>query len=143
MPIKSFRGQLADGGIDTIRIATNNGLTGYKVHKFELFPSQPGAQPQESTVKIFTVPQTTATATVDFDKEQLLVAAYMGINDTAYYGPDIVTIFDNTVVNQNLTITHVETRGSIAINYHLELEQIKLGTDQAAVATLTDMRGRE
>ena len=150
MPIKSFRGSLADGEADTIRIATKQGLIGYKVHKFELFPTQPGAQPQESVVKIFRQPVPvsaagvpTVTATVDFDKEELLVAAYMGINDTAYYGPDIVTIFDNVIFNQDIHITHSEVRGSIAVNYHLELEQVKLAKDEATVATLTDMRGRE
>ena len=29
MKVKTFRGKLADGAIDRIRLSTNNGLTGY------------------------------------------------------------------------------------------------------------------
>ena len=139
--IKSFRGQLADGEIDTIRLSTNNGLTGYRVVKFELFPSQPGIDKQESIVKLFTVGQTTATGTIDFNKGQLLASSYLALNDAAYYGMDITTIFDNVIVNQDLTITHFEAKAAIAVNYHLELEQIKLDLSEATVATLKDMRG--
>lgn len=141
--IKSFRGQLADDEIRTIRISTNDGMIGYRVVKFELFPSNPGSSAQESVVKVFTVDQTTATSTVDFAKGQLLVAGYLALNSAAYYGNDIITIFDNVVVNQDLTITHVDASGAIPVNYHLELEQIKLDLSEATVATLKDMRGRE
>ena len=34
--IKSFRGQLADEEQDTIRLSTKNGLTGYKINKFQI-----------------------------------------------------------------------------------------------------------
>ena len=141
MPIKSFRGQLADDEVRTIRLSTNDGLTGYKVRKFELFPSNPGSDAQESVVKVFTVDQTTATSTVDFEKGQLLCAGYLALNTAAYYGNDYITIFDHIVVNQDLSITHKDVSGSKAVNYHLELEQIKLAQDEAAVATLKDMRG--
>ena len=34
--IISFRGLMADGGIDTIPLQTNNGLTGYRITKFQI-----------------------------------------------------------------------------------------------------------
>ena len=38
--IKSFRGKLADGGQDTIRLGTNKGLTGYRIIKFQVIASE-------------------------------------------------------------------------------------------------------
>ena len=141
--IKSFRGQLADDEIRSIRISTNNGMTGYRVVKFELFPSNPGSDAQESVIKVFTVEQDTATSTVDFAKGQLLAAGYLALNTAAYYGNDYITIFDNVIVNQDLSITHKDVSGTKAVNYHLELEQIKLDLSEATVATLKDIRGSE
>jgi hypothetical protein len=34
--IKSFRGKLADDQIETIRLSTNDGLTGYRIVKIQL-----------------------------------------------------------------------------------------------------------
>ena len=38
MPIKTFRGKLADDTQDTINLHTNNGLVGYRIKKFQLVP---------------------------------------------------------------------------------------------------------
>ena len=42
MKIKSFRGQIAMGGQETIRLSTNQGTVGYKIKKFRLMSSAPG-----------------------------------------------------------------------------------------------------
>ena len=36
---KTFKGKLADGEELRIRLTTNDGLTGYKIVKFQLFPT--------------------------------------------------------------------------------------------------------
>jgi len=142
--IKSFRGQLADGGQDTIRLSTNNGMTGYRIVKFQIFPQLPGTQDTESTVQIFKRAQTsisTSTATVNFDDQALLGACYYAESaSSAYNGnPDIV-IFDNEIFNQDIFVTHTDTVGSQNINYYIELEQMKLDLSESTVATLKDMR---
>ena len=40
---KTFRGQLAEDDVEKIRLSTNNGLTGYRIVKFELLPADPRA----------------------------------------------------------------------------------------------------
>ena len=144
MPIKTFRGSLADEAQDTITLHTNTGMTGYRIIKFELFPSNPGDAVQESVVKVFTIKQTTAsiTSTVDFSEQTLLAAGYLALNTAAYYGNDYITIFDHVIVNQDLTITHKNPTGGInaAVNYYIELEQIKLDLNENTVATLQDIR---
>ena len=66
MPIKTFRGQLADEEQDTIRLSTNTGLIGYRIRKFQLMPANPGGQDSVNVCKVFTYEQGTPVATVDF-----------------------------------------------------------------------------
>ena len=143
--IKSFRGKLASAETETIRLSTNNGLTGYKVVKFQLFPIAPGqgsAADIEATVKIFTVKPSTADGNVNFDDPTLLGAGYLVDSNSVANTSQLITVFDRMIFNQDMFITSFETN-SIAINYYIELEQIKLDLNEATVATLKDMRGRE
>ena len=146
MPIKSFRGQLADGGQERIRLSTNDGKTGYLVRKFQTMSVSPGVEQHESITQLFaekvgTVP--TTLATVDFRNPLLLAAnVYISGNASAeVYNQQV--IFDSVKVNQDIYVTHTENDGTSAINYYVELEQVPLDLNEATVATLKDMRGRE
>jgi len=141
--IKSFRGKLEDGAQETIRLGTNQGLMGYKIVKFQLFPYKPGWSDFESLVQIWKYPQTgipTTEARTKFDDQALLGAALF--TATAATAPtSIVTVFDNETFNQDIYVTHTQQTGAELINYYIELEQIKLDLNEATVATLKDMRG--
>ena len=80
MPIKSFRGLIADGGQDIVPLSTNNGSTGYRIKKLTIFPNKPGhTTSAESVVQIFSIQQTTVlttAATVDFSEGELLAVSY-------------------------------------------------------------------
>ena len=78
MTIKSFKGKLEDGAIETIRLHTNNGSTGYKIVKLQLMPEAPGTADSEHIVKIYSIPQTTASSTIDLDDNTLIAAALTG-----------------------------------------------------------------
>tara|TARA_R100001594_G_scaffold27959_1_gene53051 strand:+ start:1091 stop:1525 length:435 start_codon:yes stop_codon:yes gene_type:complete len=144
MKVKSFRGILLDGGQDRIRLSTNNGLTGYKINKFEIMSANPSAGTGEHIVKIFTFEQTTVTGTVNFADPTLLAAATLKTNSSTG-NPETIqqVIFDHVKFNQDVFVTGIDVNDSNAINYYIELEQVKLSVDEAAVATLKDMRGRE
>ncbi len=137
---KSFRGLLADGDQERIRLSTNNGLTGYKVIKFQLIAKLPGAQSQESVCKIFTNDPTNVDATIDFTDPTLLGVAYYRDNNNEIYPTSSDIIFDHAVINQDIFITHVDVAIGQQVNYYIELEQVKLSENEAAVATLKDMR---
>ena len=146
MKIKSFRGQLADGGQERIRLSTNDGKTGYLVRKFQTMSVSRGVEQHESITQLFaekvgTVP--TTLATVDFRNPLLLAAnVYISGNASAeVYNQQV--IFDSVKVNQDIYVTHTENDGTSAINYYVELEQVPLDLNEATVATLKDMRGRE
>ena len=140
---KTFRGQLAHETQDTIRLSTNNGLTGYKIVKFEIMQTDPSEQP-ENAVKVYTHEQATIDANVNFNDPKLLAAGMLWSSTNQIYPHDKQIIFDNKIINQDIFITNFDEQfNAAALNYYLELEQIKLDHDEAAVATLKDMRGRE
>lgn len=145
MPIKSFRGKLADEAIDTISLHTNNGAVGYIIKKFELMLNTPGASTQESIVKIYTIPQTgTPDGVIDFADQTLLAAGYYEYNS----GSSVITtpyqvIFDNMIFNQDIYITHKDLEAGESINYYIELEQIKLDLNDNTMATLKDIKNIE
>ena len=142
---KSFRGMLADGEKDTIRLSTNNGLTGYKIVKFTIISELPGTTSYESVVKLFTLDPAAVTQNIDFDDGSLLAVAYIENRNQDDHGANeaVRVINDNTIFNQDIFITHFDAHSSTNCNYYLELEQIRLDLSEATVATLKDMRGRE
>ena len=146
--IKTFRGKLADGEQQQIRLSTNTGLTGYKINKLEIIPVLPSTGgAKECTVQIFSIKRSgsisTSVTTVDFTDPTLLgVATWIG-SDNPIYTQHQQVIFEDKKFNQDIFITHTDTDGSAEINYYIELEKVNLNLDEATVATLKDMRGRE
>ena len=144
MPIRSFRGLIADESIDTITLHTNDGSMGYRIVKFEVISQSPVDITAESVLQIYKVPQTTTTPDIDFSDQTLLGVGVFTNNATASQNPTtMITIFDGEIFNQDIYITHKDKAGSTPCNYYLELEQVKLDLNEATVANLKDMRGRE
>jgi hypothetical protein len=144
MTLKTFRGLIADDTQDTIVLHTNNGSTGYRIKKFELFPYAPGGSGtnSEHTVQIWSVAQSTIDIVTDFSNQELLGAGMMAVSASGVANPSILNvIFDNMTFNQDIYITHKESAASSEpINYYIELEQIKLDLNENTVATLKDIR---
>ena len=139
MPIKSFRGKMIDGAIDTITLHTNDGSVGYKVKKVQCVPENPGTTNTEHVFKIFKIPQTAVTGSIDFSDNTLLASVYLSSRDDRYGGDNII-VFDNEIFNQDIYLTHDDTNNAGAVNYYIELEQVKLSLDENTVATLKDIR---
>ena len=142
--IKTFRGILADGGQDRIRLQTIKGKVGYKIVKFQIFFNVPGADSQDSIVQIFKVKQTTvptSSPTVDFTDTTLLgVAQLVQAASVLYQTTTGPIIFDSEIFNQDIYITHTDSESAYACNYYLELEVIPLDDAGAEYTTLKDMR---
>ena len=141
MAIKSFRGKTISGSIDTVVLHTNTGSTGYRIKHFQVIGADIfGGSSSELVVKIYSVPQDTATATIDFSDNTLLgVATYSSHDNGHQYPEDQTVIFDNAVFNQDIFITTLCKQGN-AGNYYIELEQVKLDLNENTVATLKDIR---
>jgi len=141
---KSFRGKLADNSFDRIRLSTNNGLTGYQIVKFKLMPHEPGGLAGEHVVQVYSTEPETNESTVNFSNPLLLASGYASNSTSGDSQPTRQSvIFDNMKFNQDIFVSHRIRNGSGDVNYYIELEQVKLDVNEAAVATLKDMRGRE
>lgn len=143
--IKSYRGLIADGAIDTINLHTNDGKTGYKIVKFELFPFKPGQESVENIVTVHKIVPTASTSSVEvnFNDNTLLAAATFHESHADNRIDDQVSIFDNEVFNQDIYVTHTNTSGDVAVNYYMELEQIDLSENQALVAIVKNLRNEQ
>jgi len=141
MPIKTFRGKIADNAQDTIVLHTNNGSTGYRIIKFQIMPDDPNQTTVKHVVKIFSISQTAIDDSIDFSSQTLLGAATYNEaptpQDQAAYQS---VIFDNMTFNQDIYVTNFEPTNNQPVNYYIELEQVKLDLNENTVATLKDIR---
>ena len=141
--IKTFRGQLAAGGQDHIRLQTIKGKVGYRIVKFELIPRNPSDEDSEAVVKIYKIKQTSTTDKIDFTDNTLLGVGFWTNEAAAHQNPDDVTIiFDSEIFNQDIYITYKDSKTNTGMNYYLELEVIRLTDSDAEFTTLKDIRGR-
>ena len=139
MPIKSFRAKIADDSIDTIALHTNTGSTGYRIVKLEVMPADT-AKLQQSVLKVYKIPQTTADDDIDFSDNTMIAAAYLTKNDDTKYPIVLSSFFDNEIFNQDIYVTHKDASTGEPINYYIELEAMPLSLDENTVATLKDIR---
>jgi len=141
MTIKTFRGLIPDGAQDTIALHTNDGSIGYQIRSFRVIGADPINNEDEGVVKIYSVSQTTFTSTIDFNDQTLLaVGVWTSRATSRSYPLNEVIIFDNMIFNQDIYITNKEGATGNALNYYLELEQVKLDLNENTVATLKDIR---
>ena len=142
MPIKTFRGLIADGAQDTIVLHTNDGSTGYRIVKLEGMANTPGVTSGEHVMKIYKVSQSTVDATVDLSDNTLIGVLYFVNESSISAGSNLsVIIVDNELFNQDIYITHATANAAGSSgNYYIELEQVKLDLSENTVATLKDIR---
>jgi hypothetical protein len=141
MKMKSFRGLIEPSTVDQVPLHTNNGSTGYKITKLQIVGHNPQSEGYESVLKIYSIPQTTASVdgVINFSDNTLLAAAFLTADHSPSQMFEQVIVIDNMKFNQDIYITHSNTQGH-AVNYYMELEQVTLSLDENTVATLKDIR---
>jgi len=136
--IKTFRGLLADGGQDRIRLSTIKGKVGYQIVKFQILG--PDANTSfEQVLKIYKK-STTVSTDIDFTDSDLLAAAIANDYSGVEYGSHLIIIFDREIFNQDIFITNKGHDATASMNYYIELEVIPLDDAGAEYTTLKDMR---
>jgi len=132
---------MTNDDIETIPLETNNGLTGYRIVKYDIFPVDPFKDDYESIVQVFKTPQTAASDEVDFSNNRLIAAAMHSSRGSAEsYPEDKFVLFDHEVFNQDIFVTYKDQKTNSGCNYYIELEQMKLDLNEQTVATLKDIR---
>ena len=146
--IKTFRGQLAGGGQDRIRLQTIKGKVGYRIVKLQIMQKSPGTVDNVGLVTLWKDAPTTAeiaATTWDLSNSSILgIALYSGDAQAHFYPNEMIIIFDNEVFNQDIYITYVDVASTgphnDPMNYYIELEVIPLDDAGAEYTTLKDMR---
>jgi hypothetical protein len=139
--IKTFRGLLADGGQDRIRLQTIKGKVGYRIVKFQVMPKSTGSGSNEGAITIWKNSQSSASQDVDFTDSDLLAAAYFLRDQGTVAITSETIIFDSEIFNQDIYIDYQDAQTSGGdMNYYFELEVIPLDDAGAEYTTLKDMR---
>ena len=138
----SYKGKLAMGLQEEINCKTNNGKTGYKITKFQIISTIPGANDAETVLKIYTKSQLgSVSPTVDFTESDLLAVAYYKDGAGANQDGDVVIIFDNAPFNQNIFVTADDgSSATVPFNYYIELETMPLSDIETTKLTLQSIR---
>ena len=137
--IKTFRGLLADGGQDKIKLETVRGKVGYRIVKFEIIPQNIGTADIENLVLVWRKEQATIPTSINFTNSDLLASGFYGTN-TQGTDQNYAIIFDNEIFNQDVFITNYDHSSGPACNYYLELEVLTLSDDEAQAAILQSSR---
>jgi len=139
--IKTFRGLLADGGQDKIRLQTIKGKVGYRIVKFQVMPKSTGSGSNEGAITIWKTSQSSAPQDIDFTDSDLLAAAYFLRDQGTVAITSETIIFDSEIFNQDIYIDYQDAQTSGGdMNYYFELEVIPLDDAGAEYTTLKDMR---
>jgi len=140
--IKTFRGLLADGGQDRIRLSTIKGKVGYRIVKFQVMTGDAvGSIESSNLVTIWKEEQSSAEGAVNFTVNELLAASEYRQHDNEAYGvTGNTTIFDGEIFNQDIYIVNKDNGVGALMNYYIELEVIPLDEAGAEYTTLKDMR---
>ena len=136
----SFRGKIAEGLEERIKLSTIKGKRGYKITKFETMSTAIGNTNFETITKIYSKSQGSGSTTVDFTESDLLGVSYIEDNHDPAYPSSVQIIFDNEVFNQDIYVTSAGHTGTTPTNYYIELETVALTDIQATQLTLKNLR---
>jgi len=141
MVVKTFRGLLADGGEDRIRLSTNQGKVGYRISKFQVIGTDPGSTENfQCVVQMWKTTQSSPGTTINFTDTDLLAVGVYNFGATGSAPGMVITIFDQEIFNQDVFISQSTRGGSLGCNYYFELEVLTLSDDEAQAAILKSIR---
>ena len=132
----SFRGLLASGAQQKIRIQGPLGSIAWRITKFQTVGYDPTTLRSESVTKIYRETQTAFNVQIDFNDAELLGVAVWKNYEDAHRPLTESVIFDNALFSRDIYVTQKDSDDN-SINYYIELEEVKLsaaGMAQLAVA---------
>jgi len=138
----SYRGTIDIGTEQRISLATIKGQVGYKITKFQVLSTTPGATAAVEYVgKITKVKDPNIGPVVKFTDADLLAVVYYQDNDSSAYPDSKTIIFDNEKFNQDIFVNVTDAgSGSIPANYYIELETMDLSEVETTMLTLKSLR---
>ena len=137
----SYKGTLAIGEEDRISLATIQGKVGYKITKFQIISTTPGAANVEYIGKITKVKDSNIGATVDFTDRDLLAIAQSKIPGGSSTDGFTESIIFQDIINQDIFVNITDASGgTVPCNYYFELETMNLSEPEATMLTLQSIK---
>lgn len=143
--IITYKGQLPIGEQEKLHLSTNDGLTGYRINKFQIMSSTPGAtQTVTYVAKIYLTDQTgKITTTVDLSESDLLGVVYYANSVTPSNPISEQIILDKETFNQDIFIYITDPDGNTnPCNFYIELEKFPIDVNTSTYHTLKNIRSR-
>ena len=134
--IHSFRGLLADGVQEGLRIQGSVGAIAWRISKFEVLGPD-AATNMRQVLKIYREEQSSVDTVINFADDELLGAAVLEDYDALATAVASSVIFDNNIFVRNIWLTSKGHTDTPSTNYYIELEEVKVskaGMAQLAVA---------
>ena len=136
----SFKGTLPMGLEEKLSLSTIKGKIGYRIVKFQVISTAPGAGNYELVGKARNKPDPNIDATIEFSDTSILAAAIYQDGASNVNFADMF-IFDNEIFNQDIFITLADAAGNTTPgNYYIELEVMSLSDVEATMLTLKSIK---
>ena len=140
MSTVTYRGQIPTGQQERLHLSTNNGLTGYRIKKFQIISSAPGNGNAEYVMKVRLTEDDNVGPVVNFNDTSIVAVAFV-TDRTTNEGSNETIIFDSEIFNQDVFVTCADVTGNtVPCNYYLELEKLKLDLNASTISTLKNIR---
>ena len=138
--IITYRGKLPIGEEARIRLSTNDGLTGYRITKFQIMSSEPAQANEELVAKVrLTADPNTGPVVNLSDADLLAVNVFLYSGNTNPSSEQI--ILDKETFNQDIFINISSANSSTTpCNYYIELEKFKIDLNTSTYHTLKNIR---
>ncbi len=141
----TFKGKLPIGEQQKLHLSTNNGLTGYRISKFQIISSTPGATAAVEYVgKIYLTDQTgNIDATADLSDSDLLAVVYYQDHDSSANDSSADIILDKETFNQDIFVYITDAAGgTVPASYYIELEKFAIDLNTSTYHTLKNIRSK-
>ena len=67
----------------------------------------------------------------------MLAAGWLPFKTSNFDTDQGIAVFDHEVVNQDIYVTHIDTDGSLPVNYYIELEEVTMSKGEQAVVNFS------
>ena len=140
--IVTYKGKLPIGVEEKIHLSTNDGLTGYRINKFQIMSGDPAVANEELIGKIRLTEDANIGPSVDFSDTDLLavvVKLYSGNTNPNHEH----IIQDKETFNQDIFVyISSANSSSTPANFYIELEKFKIDLNTSTYHTLKNLRSK-
>tara|TARA_Y100000401_G_C8231691_1_gene178431 strand:- start:109 stop:558 length:450 start_codon:yes stop_codon:yes gene_type:complete len=142
MSIVTYRGVIPIGEQEKLHLSTNDGLTGYKIKKFQVLNQSPGTIDSQTVAKIFLTDQSgSINATINMNDPSLIAVCYQKTGNSGGDPANNIIIFDKETINQDIYVTVADAVGNTTpINFYVELEKFNINLNESTFSTLKNIR---